>query len=396
MAGGKITISKTTTGHYCVRRGFYNLACYAILKTDFVKNNITYLQYSSSSIVSTTYSSGITKSVVNASFILNALGTTEVYFGTQASPKLYTFTVEVTDPVEIPNVAKEPYDYELGQGSNKDTGWYWTYALSYVSSDPEVATMKSNGYSIKMTSYGSYKGYTYTIEAHNPGTVTLYGYNDGELKDTITIKVRDTEAPVIHGLKNTTIEYGSDFDVFEGITVTDNSDAQDQITLEANPTSVDTTVSGLTIITYTATDTSGNVATRTRDITVKVKEPVPTPTPTPTLSEDPEESGVPESTPTPTPLAAPTEGNTGKTETSSPTSTPTTPAETDSGDSEPTEKTNNQSQKVGNVEDTTIEDDNLEESTEDNANEDSPKTLKEMVVIKLQEYFKNTLDLCKV
>lgn len=85
---------------------------------------------------------------------------------------------------------------------------------------------------------------------------------------------KDTTDPVISGVDDTSIDYGSTFDPMAGVTATDDVDGSLTGSITVTGT-VDTSKAGTYTLTYTVTDKAGNTATATR--TVTVKEPAVTP-----------------------------------------------------------------------------------------------------------------------
>lgn len=76
----------------------------------------------------------------------------------------------------------------------------------------------------------------------------------------------DTTPPVIHCPVNTWIAVQTQFDVFDGVTATDDTDPSPVLT--ADVTHVNTSETGAVTVTYTATDASGNTATVKRNVHV--------------------------------------------------------------------------------------------------------------------------------
>lgn len=96
--------------------------------------------------------------------------------------------------------------------------------------------------------------------------------------------VRDTVLPVmtVSGPSQVSIPLGSSYSD-AGATATDNIDGTIAVTTTfaspsgASEPAVDTSVAGVHIVTYTATDSSGNTATATRPVNVLAPAPEPTP-----------------------------------------------------------------------------------------------------------------------
>ena len=89
--------------------------------------------------------------------------------------------------------------------------------------------------------------------------------NKREEKTILTIK-KDETKPVFKGLTNLTVDKNGKVDYEKGVSVTDDRDGTLKFTYDAS--AVDLAKSGTYFVTYTATDSSGNVATSKRKITV--------------------------------------------------------------------------------------------------------------------------------
>ena len=95
------------------------------------------------------------------------------------------------------------------------------------------------------------------------------------------IKEEDTTNPVISGVKNQTITVGSSFKPLNGVSATDDIDGPVPVTVSGK---YDVKTAGYYIITYRATDKSGNTATAKMTLTVKAKATVNTDTTSPVIS----------------------------------------------------------------------------------------------------------------
>ncbi|SDZ37987.1 HYR domain-containing protein, partial [Proteiniborus ethanoligenes] len=80
------------------------------------------------------------------------------------------------------------------------------------------------------------------------------------------VPVVDTTPPVISGVSDKSVLKDSTVDVLAGVTAMDNVDGPVAVT--ANPSAIDTSKVGTTVVTYTATDAAGNTATATATFTV--------------------------------------------------------------------------------------------------------------------------------
>ncbi|ERJ11087.1 right-handed parallel beta-helix repeat-containing protein [Haloplasma contractile] len=101
-------------------------------------------------------------------------------------------------------------------------------------------------------------------------TVTVTATDDAgnEATETITVTIKDTIAPVITGHADMTLEIGTIAkDWLDGVSATDNSG--EIITVTVDETNVDMNTVETFEITYTATDSEGNVATETVTITIE-------------------------------------------------------------------------------------------------------------------------------
>ena len=94
----------------------------------------------------------------------------------------------------------------------------------------------------------------------------------------------DTEAPVISGTKDLEVVQGGSVSYREGVTVTDNMDANVQLQIDASQ--VNLAEPGLYTVIYSATDSSGNRAEVTIQVIVtKAEEPVETTPPEPQMPD---------------------------------------------------------------------------------------------------------------
>ena len=81
--------------------------------------------------------------------------------------------------------------------------------------------------------------------------------------------VADTESPVIYGVHDITLYVGEGISYFSGVYAEDNADGSVQVTVDAD--SVNTKAAGKYTITYYATDSAGNTASKTAKVTVLVR-----------------------------------------------------------------------------------------------------------------------------
>ena len=94
----------------------------------------------------------------------------------------------------------------------------------------------------------------------------IYG-NKSEMKAAKINVQTDTDPPVISGAKNQNVVIGSAVSYKSGITVTDNRDKPEDITLKVDTSKVKPNEKGTYEVTYTAVDKAGNAAT----VTVKYR-----------------------------------------------------------------------------------------------------------------------------
>jgi len=93
--------------------------------------------------------------------------------------------------------------------------------------------------------------------------------NTTQLRAVLTLII-DREAPVITGVKDKTIYVGESISYMNGVTVTDNVDAEPA--LDVDRSKVDLAVPGEYTVIYTATDSAGNIATVEAKVTVLEKK----------------------------------------------------------------------------------------------------------------------------
>lgn len=119
-------------------------------------------------------------------------------------------------------------------------------------------TIKKNGNTVSQIDSSQLETYNVIYEASDI---------NGTTSATRTIIIRDTQAPVITVPSETTIYINqvSGFNLLNGITVADNYDRTITPTVENSTLS---TLPGTYVITYTATDSSGNKSTERRIIKV--------------------------------------------------------------------------------------------------------------------------------
>lgn len=109
-----------------------------------------------------------------------------------------------------------------------------------------------------------------TVAGARQVTVVLtdLGGNTTRLEATLTI-ILDTQAPTIEGVDDHELYTGDTIAYRDGITVTDDQDANPQLQIDSSGVNLD--VPGKYTATYTATDHAGNQSTVTSNITVYEK-----------------------------------------------------------------------------------------------------------------------------
>lgn len=104
------------------------------------------------------------------------------------------------------------------------------------------------------------------LEINTPYDVVFSLDKNGHLSEVSkSITLTDTQAPVLHGVANITVEYGAEYDPMVGVSASDNVVDDANITVEGE---VNTSVPGDYEITYKVSDSSGNEATASSVITV--------------------------------------------------------------------------------------------------------------------------------
>ncbi|NEG90063.1 Ig-like domain-containing protein [Bifidobacterium aerophilum] len=107
-------------------------------------------------------------------------------------------------------------------------------------------------------------------------SVVLNGTVEGLPVSVKVTVVDDTEAPVFSGVDDKTISVGTAFDPLAGVTAKDNADGDVTANIKVEGT-VDTTKAGSYTLTYTVSDSYGNVTTAVRTITVTAEPVKPAP-----------------------------------------------------------------------------------------------------------------------
>ncbi|MBY0757491.1 DUF5011 domain-containing protein, partial [Clostridium sardiniense] len=113
-----------------------------------------------------------------------------------------------------------------------------------------------------------------TVNVNKPGTYkVVYEVTDSQgakTIKTITITVVSNDKPVISGADNVSITEGTAFDPMAGVTAVDTEDGNITKDIKVSG-SVDTNKPGKYEVTYTVTDSDGNIVTVKRSVTVNPK-----------------------------------------------------------------------------------------------------------------------------
>ncbi|MBA3926751.1 immunoglobulin-like domain-containing protein [Listeria rustica] len=117
--------------------------------------------------------------------------------------------------------------------------------------------------------YGSVTDGTSTLIDTIPETEDKYDWN--LMSNYVTTVAKSNEKPVIAGAANKSIQAGTAFDVKAGVTATDTEDGNLTSAITVSGT-VNSNVAGTYPITYSVTDSDGNVTTKSITITVTSNE----------------------------------------------------------------------------------------------------------------------------
>lgn len=115
-------------------------------------------------------------------------------------------------------------------------------------------------------------------------TFTAWNSNSiNSATETIIVNVVDTTDPIINLINDTIdVSIGDIVDLMYGVTFSDNYTPSNEIQIDINPTTLDTTTAGVFTVTYRATDSSGNYKETSRTYNV-VEEPITPPDPIDTV-----------------------------------------------------------------------------------------------------------------
>lgn len=94
-------------------------------------------------------------------------------------------------------------------------------------------------------------------------------------EEQVPVASKDTTKPVLSGVSNISIEYGTSFNPMTGVSATDNVDGNISSRISITG-SVNTSVQGNYTLKYTVSDNAGNIASSSRIVTVKEKPTVVT------------------------------------------------------------------------------------------------------------------------
>ncbi|WP_249029323.1 glycosyl hydrolase family 18 protein [Tannockella kyphosi] len=128
---------------------------------------------------------------------------------------------------------------------------------------------------------------TYTVtdfEGLSASATCVVTVEKEEIVEPEEPEVEENTAPVIAGVKDETVDYGSDFDTLAGVSASDEEDGDltDSIKVEG---SVDTSKAGDYTLTYSVTDSQGETVSISKTVTVLEEEV----TPEPEVDEDDED-----------------------------------------------------------------------------------------------------------
>ncbi len=109
-----------------------------------------------------------------------------------------------------------------------------------------------------------------TVDTSTPGDYeVVYSTVDSDGNTTIISRiVTVTNAPIITGTTDITINPGSDFNLIIGITADDSEDGDLTDKIEVTSNNLDVNIPGMYTIMYSVTDSDGNTTTFSRKITV--------------------------------------------------------------------------------------------------------------------------------
>ena len=186
----------------------------------------------------------------------------------EVTTKTITVTVVASTKDTVPPVIENANDLSFVTGSSFDPLQQGVTAYDAHDGDVKV-TVKSND--VDMSKAGVYHvTYAATDVAGNVSTKTI----------TVTVTgLSDNTVPIITA-SDSTIEKGSTFDPLKGVSAVDDVDGKTDVVVASNP--VDTSKPGSYTVVYTATDKSGNKATKS--VVVKVVDKSSTDTTKPTIS----------------------------------------------------------------------------------------------------------------
>ena len=186
----------------------------------------------------------------------------------ETTTKTITVTVVASTKDTVPPVIENTSDYSFVTGSTFDPLQQGVTAYDAHDGNVKVSVKSSD---VDMSKAGVYHvTYEATDVAGNTSTKTI----------TVTVTgLSDNTVPTITA-SDLTIEKGSTFDPLKGVSAVDDVDGKTDVVVASNP--VDTSKPGSYTVVYTATDKSGNKATKS--VVVKVVDKTSTDTTKPTIS----------------------------------------------------------------------------------------------------------------
>lgn len=158
------------------------------------------------------------------------------------------------------------YESRRGNSKRRRGGWQlpgilalWAVSLYLICGQEAVASTTQPTFSRQETT------------ASEASDWKPLGQNPGAPESTIPIRTaEDAQPPVIAGALDRTVYAGDTVTYYLGVTVTDDTDPQPELTVDS--AAVDLMQPGVYFVTYTATDASGNTASKAATVTVLSRE----------------------------------------------------------------------------------------------------------------------------
>lgn len=121
----------------------------------------------------------------------------------------------------------------------------------------------------------------------------------------VNVNAIDSTSPTFSGIKDITVKKGETVDLKKDVSVADNFDKQIDFTVSYDKQDTDTAAVGTHTVTYFATDSSGNIASRKANVTITGEQDEKPAQTTPTDSSSESETSTTSQTTTQTTTAAP-------------------------------------------------------------------------------------------